>query len=172
MAALRYARGGNGDSSETGAGFGQYSVFNLGTGRGNSVLEMVEAMKRASSQPLPYEVGPRYVQEYCPVEYSDGACTCIRHSDARGTSRCATRTRPKQASRSGGTHRARSTTCAPVSLCYHCHCYCHCHCIYYCHCQWYCHSHRVLCSTLTLTVVLQTCGSGRLRIPTDMRSEE
>jgi len=36
-----------------------YDVFNLGTGKGNSVLEMVEAMKKASGRPLPYEFGPR-----------------------------------------------------------------------------------------------------------------
>ena len=33
------------------------SVFNLGTGNGFSVLEMVEAMKKASGRPLPYEFG-------------------------------------------------------------------------------------------------------------------
>jgi len=36
-----------------------YSVFNLGTGKGNSVLEMIDAMKKASGRPLPYEFGPR-----------------------------------------------------------------------------------------------------------------
>ena len=36
-----------------------YEVFNLGTGRGYSVLEMVEAMRKASGQPIPYQVGPR-----------------------------------------------------------------------------------------------------------------
>lgn len=39
-------------------GHGKYSVFNLGTGKGNSVLEMIEAMKKASGRPLPYEIGP------------------------------------------------------------------------------------------------------------------
>jgi len=34
-------------------------VFNLGTGNGNSVLEMVEAMKKASGRPINYEFGPR-----------------------------------------------------------------------------------------------------------------
>ena len=47
-------------SGAGGRGYGEYSVFNLGTGVGCSVLQMVEAMKRASGQPLPYEFGPRY----------------------------------------------------------------------------------------------------------------
>mmetsp|Transcript_27032 Transcript_27032/g.45257 ORF Transcript_27032/g.45257 Transcript_27032/m.45257 type:complete len:409 (+) Transcript_27032:204-1430(+) len=46
------------EATET-SGHGQYSVFNLGTGVGYSVKEMVEAMKKASGQPLPYEIGPR-----------------------------------------------------------------------------------------------------------------
>jgi UDP-glucose 4-epimerase len=46
-------------STTSGKGFGQYSVFNLGTGIGYSVLEMVEAMKLASNRPLPYEFGLR-----------------------------------------------------------------------------------------------------------------
>lgn len=52
LAALRYM-------SEGGGGAGTCSVFNLGTGRGVSVLQMVEAMKQASGRPLPYVVGPR-----------------------------------------------------------------------------------------------------------------
>lgn len=40
-------------------GYGKLSVFNLGTGKGYSVLEMIDAMKRASGKPIPYEVGPR-----------------------------------------------------------------------------------------------------------------
>jgi UDP-glucose 4-epimerase len=34
-------------------------VFNLGSGRGYSVLEMIEAMKRASGKDVPYTIGPR-----------------------------------------------------------------------------------------------------------------
>eukprot|EP00608_Synchroma_pusillum_P000999 CAMPEP_0198430132 /NCGR_PEP_ID=MMETSP1452-20131203/11779_1 /TAXON_ID=1181717 /ORGANISM="Synchroma pusillum, Strain CCMP3072" /LENGTH=374 /DNA_ID=CAMNT_0044150563 /DNA_START=1 /DNA_END=1122 /DNA_ORIENTATION=+ len=34
-----------------------YYVFNLGTGQGYSVLQMVEAMKRASGKDVPYEIG-------------------------------------------------------------------------------------------------------------------
>ena len=53
LAALRYME------NETSKGHGKLNVFNLGTGRGYSVLEMIEAMKRASGRPLPYEFGPR-----------------------------------------------------------------------------------------------------------------
>ena len=40
-------------------GLNEYSVFNLGTGIGYSVLDMVNAMKKASGKDLPYVVGPR-----------------------------------------------------------------------------------------------------------------
>jgi UDP-glucose 4-epimerase len=36
-----------------------YSVFNLGSGHGYSVLDMVEAMRAASGRPIPYEFAPR-----------------------------------------------------------------------------------------------------------------
>jgi UDP-glucose 4-epimerase len=36
-----------------------YSVFNLGSGHGYSVLDMVEAMHAASGRPIPYEFAPR-----------------------------------------------------------------------------------------------------------------
>lgn len=36
-----------------------YHAVNLGTGYGYSVLELVEAYKRASNRPIPYHVGPR-----------------------------------------------------------------------------------------------------------------
>eukprot|EP00949_MAST-11_sp_MAST-11-sp1_P002716 g2716.t1 len=36
-----------------------FRVFNLGTGDGCSVLEMVEAMKKASGKEIPYVIGPR-----------------------------------------------------------------------------------------------------------------
>ena len=48
LAALRYAHGRPG-----------MHVFNLGTGRGNSVLEMLAAFGRACGRELPYEVVPR-----------------------------------------------------------------------------------------------------------------
>jgi UDP-glucose 4-epimerase len=48
LAALRYAHGRPG-----------LHVFNLGTGRGNSVLEMLAAFGRACGRELPYEVVPR-----------------------------------------------------------------------------------------------------------------
>ncbi|HAS6154273.1 TPA: UDP-glucose 4-epimerase GalE [Vibrio vulnificus] len=34
-------------------------IFNLGTGQGNSVLEMVAAFEKAAQRPIPYEVKPR-----------------------------------------------------------------------------------------------------------------
>ncbi|MCM8532350.1 MAG: UDP-glucose 4-epimerase GalE [Lentisphaeraceae bacterium] len=34
-------------------------IYNVGTGEGYSVLEMIEAFKRISKQEIPYEVGPR-----------------------------------------------------------------------------------------------------------------
>jgi UDP-glucose 4-epimerase len=36
-----------------------FSVFNLGTGRGYSVLEVVEAFQAASGRPVPYRIGAR-----------------------------------------------------------------------------------------------------------------
>ena len=56
LAALRYVRGDDGVAMK---GFGKLSIFNLGTGAGSSVLEMIEAMKKASQRPLPYLIGPR-----------------------------------------------------------------------------------------------------------------
>ena len=34
-------------------------VFNLGTGEGSSVLEVVAAFRRVSNQPVPYQIKPR-----------------------------------------------------------------------------------------------------------------
>ena len=52
VAALKYMeRGSKGEN--------EYSVFNLGTGIGYSVLDMVNAMKKASGRDLPYVFGPR-----------------------------------------------------------------------------------------------------------------
>ncbi|ELM6650238.1 TPA: UDP-glucose 4-epimerase GalE [Vibrio vulnificus] len=34
-------------------------IFNLGTGQGNSVLEMVSAFEKAAQRPIPYEIKPR-----------------------------------------------------------------------------------------------------------------
>ncbi|EPW6543336.1 UDP-glucose 4-epimerase GalE [Vibrio vulnificus] len=36
-------------------------IFNLGTGQGNSVLEMVAAFEKAAQRPIPYEIKPRRV---------------------------------------------------------------------------------------------------------------
>ena len=57
-AALKYMQS-SGENQAPSPGQGKYSVFNLGTGNGYSVLDMVEAMKQASGRPLPYEFGPR-----------------------------------------------------------------------------------------------------------------
>ncbi len=42
---------------EDNKGFGKISTFNLGTGKGFSVLEMVNAMKNASNREIPYIIG-------------------------------------------------------------------------------------------------------------------
>lgn len=42
--------------TEKAAGF---TAINLGTGRGTSVLELVEAFERASNRQIPYDLGPR-----------------------------------------------------------------------------------------------------------------
>ena len=36
-----------------------YEVFNLGTGKGSSVLEVIQSFERVSGQKLPYEIGVR-----------------------------------------------------------------------------------------------------------------
>ncbi len=38
---------------------GKYDVFNVGTGKGYSVLEAIKAFEKASGQKLNYEIGPR-----------------------------------------------------------------------------------------------------------------
>lgn len=42
-----------------GASFSGYDVFNLGTGNGNTVFEIINAFERATGIKLNYEVGPR-----------------------------------------------------------------------------------------------------------------
>lgn len=67
LAALRYIEGAKGEvatdavqsTTTNPKGHGKLSIFNLGTGVGYSVLDMIEAMKTASKRPLPYEIGPR-----------------------------------------------------------------------------------------------------------------
>mmetsp|Transcript_21124 Transcript_21124/g.36326 ORF Transcript_21124/g.36326 Transcript_21124/m.36326 type:complete len:396 (+) Transcript_21124:214-1401(+) len=54
VSALKYMDGNNGKSGE-----GKLSVFNLGTGNGASVLDMIEAMGKAVGKPIPKKVGPR-----------------------------------------------------------------------------------------------------------------
>jgi UDP-glucose 4-epimerase len=38
---------------------GYYDIFNIGTGKGNSVLEIINEFKRSTGQKLPYKIGPR-----------------------------------------------------------------------------------------------------------------
>lgn len=47
------------DSYSVGAGLGSCSVFNLGTGNGYSVLDMVRAIEKAANRPIPYEITER-----------------------------------------------------------------------------------------------------------------
>lgn len=55
VAALRYMDGsGNGKS-----GNGKLSIFNLGTGTGYSVIDMIEAFGKAVGKPIPQKMGPR-----------------------------------------------------------------------------------------------------------------
>lgn len=46
------------------------SVWNLGTGHGTSVLELVEAFRKASGQEIPYAVGPRRLGDIA-ASYAD-----------------------------------------------------------------------------------------------------
>ena len=55
VSALRYIDNNNGEKS----GRGKLSIFNLGTGTGYSVLDMVSAFGKAVGKPIPYVVGPR-----------------------------------------------------------------------------------------------------------------
>ena len=51
VAALKYSLG------KTDSNF--YDTFNLGTGQGNTVLELVKTFEKVSGQPLPYSIGAR-----------------------------------------------------------------------------------------------------------------
>ena len=57
------------DAVEGGEPIGCRAV-NLGTGRGVSVLELVEGMGRATGKPVPYEIGPRRPGDVATV-YAD-----------------------------------------------------------------------------------------------------
>lgn len=48
------------------------AVYNLGTGRGYSVLELVKAFEKASGRKVPYEIGPRRSGDLA-VSYSDAS---------------------------------------------------------------------------------------------------
>jgi UDP-glucose 4-epimerase len=64
VAALRFLLEGQADQ--------RYETFNLGTGSGASVLDMVQAFEEVSGQALPYRIGPRrpgdVVAVYADVE--------------------------------------------------------------------------------------------------------
>lgn len=47
-----------------------YNVFNVGTGQGNSVLEIIQMFEAVSSQPLQYRIGERRVGDVAAV-YAD-----------------------------------------------------------------------------------------------------
>ena len=47
-----------------------YEVFNLGTGRGNSVLEVINAFEKVSGETLNYKIGPRRAGDITSI-YSD-----------------------------------------------------------------------------------------------------
>eukprot|EP01036_Dinobryon_divergens_P022927 gene22926-31231_t len=54
LSALRYM-----DDSSSGSGYNKCSEFNLGTGAGCSVMDMLSAMGKACGFDLPYKIGPR-----------------------------------------------------------------------------------------------------------------
>ena len=51
---------------------GGVSIYNIGTGKGYSVLEMIEAFSRVCGHPVPYEFGPRRAGDIATV-YGDPA---------------------------------------------------------------------------------------------------
>lgn len=53
----------------TGAG-SHYDVFNIGSGQGNSVLELIRTFENVSGQPLNYRIGPRRAGDVTAV-YAD-----------------------------------------------------------------------------------------------------
>ena len=57
VAALRYMDEDNSHNEKNGVG--KLNVFNLGTGTGYSVLDMVSAMSKACGKEIPYVIGPR-----------------------------------------------------------------------------------------------------------------
>ncbi|AMM51029.1 UDP-galactose-4-epimerase [Rufibacter sp. DG15C] len=47
-----------------------FEVFNIGTGKGSSVLEVVKAFEKATGKPFPYKTGPRRAGDV-PAIYAD-----------------------------------------------------------------------------------------------------
>lgn len=48
----------------------QYDVYNIGTGRGNSVMEVIQAFEQANGQKLNYTIGPRRLGDIIQI-YGD-----------------------------------------------------------------------------------------------------
>lgn len=62
VAALSFIEGKNEVSSTTtttGTNPPGFEIFNLGSGKGYSVMDMIEAMGKASGKPVPYVLGER-----------------------------------------------------------------------------------------------------------------
>lgn len=59
VAALRHLDDSSNSGGGGGKGYGKLNTFNLGTGTGYSVLDMVEAMGKAVGKPIPHVIGPR-----------------------------------------------------------------------------------------------------------------
>mmetsp|Transcript_16318 Transcript_16318/g.29492 ORF Transcript_16318/g.29492 Transcript_16318/m.29492 type:complete len:112 (-) Transcript_16318:58-393(-) len=58
VAALKYMDNNNNNTNNK-SGNGKLNVFNLGTGTGYSVIDMIDAMGKAVGKPIPHVVGPR-----------------------------------------------------------------------------------------------------------------
>lgn len=54
-----------------------YDVFNVGTGRGTSVLEAIEAFRRVTGCPLDYDIAPRRIGD---IEQIYANCDKVEHS--------------------------------------------------------------------------------------------
>ena len=49
-----------------------YDIFNIGTGKGSSVLEVIQTFEKVTGQKVPYKIGPRrggdVVESYASVD--------------------------------------------------------------------------------------------------------
>lgn len=77
VAALRYA-------SLNEQGFNKLSIFNLGTGVGSSVLDIIHAMEIASGKKIPYEFAPRREGDIATCYAScEKAADCLKWRSTR-----------------------------------------------------------------------------------------